>query len=100
MVLTAASAAPGRAPMKTKTIILLVAVGLFIILLIQNSGSVPFRIFFWRIDMSTVILAPLIFFLGFIAGYWRAHFGRRRDRGRVTNVPPPSPPQPPQIASR
>ncbi len=88
--------------MKTKTIILLVAVGLFIILLIQNSGAVIYKIFFWEIKMSQVILAPVIFLLGFAAGYWRAHFGRRRDRGRVINVPPQPPPspQPPQIAHR
>lgn len=88
--------------MKPKTIILLVAVGLFIILLIQNSGAVRYRLFFWEINISQVILVPFIFFLGFLAGYWRAHFGRRRDRGRVINVPPQPPPspQPPQIAHR
>jgi uncharacterized integral membrane protein len=85
--------------MKTKTVFLLVLAALLVILLIQNSGSVPFRIYFWKIEMSTVILAPLVFLLGFAAGYWRAHFGRRRDKGRVINTPPPPPP-PPQIANR
>jgi uncharacterized integral membrane protein len=85
--------------MKTKTIILLVGVGLFVILLIQNSGAVRYRLFFWEINMSQVILAPVIFFLGFFAGYWRAHFGRRRDRVRPAVVPP-QPPQPPQISNR
>ena len=73
--------------MKTKTIVLLVAVPLFIILLIQNSGSVQFNFFFWKIAVSQVILAPGIFFLGFAAGYWRAHFGRRRDRIRPAVSP-------------
>ena len=85
--------------MKTKTIILLVAVGLFVILLVQNSGAVRYRLFFWEINISQVILVPFIFFLGFLAGYWRAHFGRRRDRVRPAVVPPP-PPLPPQIANR
>ncbi|MGD0782382.1 MAG: LapA family protein [Candidatus Aminicenantales bacterium] len=85
--------------MKTKTMVLLAAVGLFIILLIQNSGSVQFNFFFWKISMSQVILAPGVFFLGFLAGYWRAHFGRRRDRLRPSVVPP-QPPQPPQITNR
>jgi len=85
--------------MKPKTIILLVAAVLLVILLIQNSGSVQFNFFFWKIAVSQVILAPGVFFLGFAAGYWRAHFGRRRDKGRVINTPPP-PPQPPQIANR
>jgi hypothetical protein len=85
--------------MKPKTIILLAGVALFIILLIQNSGAVLFRFFFWEINVSKVILAPAIFFLGFFAGFWRAHFGRRRDRVRAV-AGPPSVPQPPQISAR
>jgi len=91
------SAGPGRTALKPKTVILLAALLLFVILLIQNRGSVQFNFFFWKISVSQVILAPGVFFLGFAAGYWRAHFGRRRDR--VRPVPPP-PPTPPQIVNR
>lgn len=77
--------------MKTKTIILIVLGVLLAILFIQNTQVITYRLFFWKIAMSQVILVPVIFFLGFFAGYWLAHFGRRRTRRSTI----PSEPQPP-----
>lgn len=77
--------------MKTKTIILIVLGTLLFILFIQNTQVVTYRLFFWKIAMSQVILVPVIFFLGFFAGYWIAHFGRRRPR-RSTIPSEPLPP--------
>ncbi|MDD8027364.1 MAG: LapA family protein [Acidobacteriota bacterium] len=98
MALKPASARPGRARLDARTIILLVAAALFIILLIQNRETITIRFFFWTIgEFPIVILAPVLFFLGFFTGYWRAHFGRRRaGRSADGQAPPP----PAQIAGR
>jgi uncharacterized integral membrane protein len=66
--------------MKTKTIILIVLGVLLAVLFVQNTQVITYRLFFWKIAMSQVILVPVIFLLGFFAGYWLAHFGRRRPR--------------------
>jgi uncharacterized integral membrane protein len=55
--------------MKTKTIILLSSIILLLILLFQNAQTVVFRIFFWKIEMSRIIMFLLILILGFISGY-------------------------------
>jgi uncharacterized integral membrane protein len=76
--------------MKAKTIVLLVAAGLLTILVIQNSKTVPIRLFFWPISMPVIILVPAIFLLGFFAGFWRAHFGPRRNRRQAAEPPLPA----------
>jgi uncharacterized integral membrane protein len=83
--------------MKTKHVILIVLGGLLLVLLLQNTKVVTYRLFFWQITMSQVILVPFVFFAGFFAGYWLAHFGRRRIRRPDRE---PAPPPPAQIAGR
>ena len=77
--------------MKTKMIVLIVLGVLLAVLFLQNTQVITYRLFFWKIAMSQVILVPLIFLLGFFAGYWIAHFGRRRTR-RSTIPSEPLPP--------
>ena len=55
--------------MKPKVIIILVLVGLFLIILAQNTEVVTLRLFFWEIAMSRIIFIPLIMVLGFVVGY-------------------------------
>jgi uncharacterized integral membrane protein len=85
--------------MKTKTVILIVLGGLMVILFVQNTQVITYRLFFWKIAMSQVILVPVIFFAGFFAGYWLAHFGRRRGRRRAGGEET-LPPQPAQLSGR
>lgn len=54
--------------MKTKTIIILVLIALFVIILIQNTQVVTLRLFFWKLGMSQIILIPLIMAIGFVVG--------------------------------
>jgi uncharacterized integral membrane protein len=55
--------------MKPKTIALLVVIGLFLIILVQNAQVVTLRLLFWKIGISHIILLPLAMFIGFILGF-------------------------------
>jgi uncharacterized integral membrane protein len=64
--------------MKAKILFVIVLLALLLIVLIQNTQVVIFRLFFWSISMSQVILVPLAVLLGFLFGY----FIGRTERGR------------------
>ncbi len=66
--------------MKAKILAIIVLLALLLIILIQNTQEVVFRIFFWTISMSQVILVPLAVVLGFLFGYFigRAERGRKK----------------------
>jgi uncharacterized integral membrane protein len=55
--------------MKPKTIVVLILIGLFLIILVQNAQVVTLRLLFWEIGMSQIILLPLAMFIGFILGF-------------------------------
>jgi uncharacterized integral membrane protein len=55
--------------MRAKTIAVLVLIGLFLIILVQNAQIITLRLFFWEIGMSQVILLPMAMFIGFILGF-------------------------------
>jgi uncharacterized integral membrane protein len=80
--------------MKTKTVLILVLIALFVILLIQNSGRADLRFYFWNISGPQFILIFLVFCFGFLAGFLTAKTGRKKDQ----EVPPqgstPSPQKP------
>jgi uncharacterized integral membrane protein len=58
--------------MKTKLLIIAVLLVLLIIILFQNTQEVVFRIYFWKISMSQVILVPLAVLIGMFFGYFLA----------------------------
>ena len=62
--------------MQAKTIVVLVLIGLFLIILVQNTQVVTLRLLFWKIDLSQIILVPLTMLLGFILGYIVAKIAR------------------------
>jgi len=64
--------------MKPKTIIILVLIVLFLILLIQNTKVVEFKIYFWTISMSRIIIYPAILIIGFIIGYFMAIISKKK----------------------
>ena len=53
---------------------------LLIIIVVQNTLQPPveFRIFFWTISLSQVILLPLAVLVGFLFGYFAAKMGREK----------------------
>jgi len=75
---------------KTKTIILLILAALGIVLLVQNTQVVTYRLFFWKIAMSQVILVPFIFIAGFITAIMVTRFEWRRKKPGppAAHIPP------------
>ena len=67
--------------MKTKTIIILILIALFVIVLIQNTQVLTVQFFFWKISMSRIILICLLMLVGFIIGFLVAKVGRKRWKG-------------------
>ena len=65
--------------MKTKLLILLAVIILFLIFLIQNTQVVTLHLYFWKISMSQIILLPLTLIIGFLLGYIVATF-MKKDR--------------------
>ncbi len=55
-----------------------VVLALLVILIVQNRAIVVFRVFFWTIAISQVILVPLLALAGFLVGLMAAALGRRR----------------------
>ena len=64
--------------MKTKILLVLILLILLVIILVQNTQEVVFRIFFWKISMSQVILVPLAVVIGFLFGYFIAKGGMKK----------------------
>jgi len=62
--------------MKPKIILVLVLIIMAVIILIQNHQVVTYRIFFWKISMSQVILLPFALIVGFVIGYIIAKLGK------------------------
>jgi uncharacterized integral membrane protein len=67
--------------MKTKILIVAVLLILMAIVLIQNTQEVVFRVYFWKISMSQMILVPLAVLVGFLFGYFVAKTGGGKKAG-------------------
>ena len=55
--------------MKPKMITILVLVVLSLIIILQNTQPVPFKIFFWEPSVSKIVLIIISLLLGFVTGY-------------------------------
>lgn len=42
---------------------------LLAVILLQNTQVVSFKVLFWQVSMSRIILFPLLVAIGFLAGY-------------------------------
>ena len=71
--------------MKTKVIVVLILIALVIIVFVQNTQTVTYRLFFWKISVSQIILIPLITLFGFIVGFIMAKLTGRRKKSLVSN---------------
>jgi uncharacterized integral membrane protein len=60
--------------MKAKAIVILIFVGLFLVLLVQNRDVVPFRFLFWTISGAKLFMMTLVMFIGFVVGFLVARF--------------------------
>jgi uncharacterized integral membrane protein len=64
--------------MKSKLILIAVLFVLIAIIFLQNPGEVVYRVYFWRISLSQMILLPLTLLAGFFLGFSVASLRRRR----------------------
>jgi uncharacterized integral membrane protein len=83
--------------MKTKTLVILILVALVAVLLLQNAGLTPLRIFFWNVYAPLFVLVLTVFFLGALVGFLLAMRGRKKEPKAVFDktAPPVSSVQPP-----
>jgi uncharacterized integral membrane protein len=65
--------------MKIKSILALLIFILVAIIFAQNTEVVEFKIYFWKLQMSRIVLYPGILILGFVIGYIVAKVNRRRN---------------------
>jgi len=68
--------------MKAKTWAVIVLLSLCAVLLVQNMEVVSFKIFFWKISMSRIIVFPLLVLVGGLFGYSLGKFASIGARGR------------------
>jgi len=64
--------------MKVKIILALILAALLAVIFVQNREVVTFRIYFWTISVSQVILVPMIAALGFFLGFAVGALKRRK----------------------
>lgn len=64
--------------MRLKYVLGFIGIALVAVLLIQNSEVVTYRVFFWHISISRVILVPMILLIGIILGIILARLRRKR----------------------
>lgn len=57
-----------KGSLKPKFIIFGIIAVLVIIVLLQNSQTVTFRLFFWQLSVSQILLMPLTLLFGFAVG--------------------------------
>ena len=67
--------------MRPKIIVALVLIGLFVIVLIQNTQVVMLRLFFWKVGMSQILLIPLTMAIGIVIGFIVAKVTRDHRKG-------------------
>ena len=64
--------------MKVKIVLILVLVILLVALFVQNTQIVTYRVYFWTISMSQMILVPFVAAVGFLIGYFLGTLRRKK----------------------
>ena len=62
--------------MKFKSLLIVIILLLVIIIFVQNTEVVDFKIYFWQLSMSRIILFPALVIIGFIVGFISAKIHR------------------------
>jgi uncharacterized integral membrane protein len=64
---------------RPKVIAIIVVSVLALILLFQNIDIVTFRMFFWTVEVSQLVLVVLMLAIGYILGFLTAKFGGKKE---------------------
>jgi uncharacterized integral membrane protein len=71
--------------MNTKVIGALIAIGVYLVILAQNTEIVTVKLLFWEASMSRIILMTITGIIGFIVGYLLGKFsGGRQGEAQAT----------------
>lgn len=65
--------------MNKKVIAALIAIGVYLLILAQNTEVVTVKLLFWEASMSRIILMTITGMIGFIIGYLSGRFSRGRQ---------------------
>jgi len=76
--------------MRAKVIFLMVIIILFTIFVTQNTLVIPVDIFFWRVEMSVIVLISLCTFIGIMIGFILVKIFDRQKIGADEEVNPDS----------
>jgi len=80
--------------MSVKEVLLLIAGALLLILLFLNVGPSEYKLYFWTIRISKLLVILFMAGAGFLAGYLVAR--RRHKKKALAAAPPPAAPSAPQ----
>jgi uncharacterized integral membrane protein len=79
----------GNGLITPRFVAIVILVVLTLVIVFQNTQMVTFRLFFWNISMSQIILIPLMLLIGFVVGLLtQAYLSRRKDK-RLQHVSTP-----------
>jgi uncharacterized integral membrane protein len=64
---------------RPKVIAIIVIAILALIILLQNLQTVTFRMFFWKVEVSQLLLVLLMLIIGFVLGLLTAKLGGKKE---------------------
>ena len=64
---------------KVKSIALIILTIIIVIVVIQNVEAVMIRFLFWDLSLSLIVLLPLLFAMGFLAGSLTAKIKQKKS---------------------
>ncbi len=78
--------------LSVKDVILLIVAALLLIVIFQNVQAHQFRIFFWKVWISPVLIILIMAGAGFLAGYLlaRSRFKAKAAKAACSTAPPPA----------
>ena len=65
--------------MRPKIIAIIVVSVLALIILLQNLQTVTFRLFFWKVEVSQLLLVLLMLIIGYVLGFLTAKLTGKTD---------------------
>jgi uncharacterized integral membrane protein len=80
--------------LSVKDVFLLIGGALVLILLMLNIGPGEYKLFFWTVRISNLLVILVMMGLGFGLGYWAARKSQKKRAEKA--APPPSAPSPSQ----
>lgn len=77
--------------MRARSVVIIVLLVLFLAVVVQNTEVVAFRLLFWDLEMSRIVLLALSLAVGIIVGFllgrpWRRKPASSKDKARKAAV--------------